>query len=292
MVFSSLVFIYAFLPVFVLLATAMRRWISIQNIVLLIASLIFYSWGEPKYIWLFSGTVFINWFLVLSTTYIKSKRIVRAIGFSTIILNLLILFWFKYAGWIGRAFQLSIGSAVLPIGISFYTFQAISYVADVTLLEKYEAERNPFNVGLYIAFFPQLIAGPIVRYEEMREQIRNRRMTLDGFETGCFRFVLGFCKKVLLADSMAVIVDKAFTAGDGLTFPFAWLGAIAYSFQILMDFSGYSDMAIGLGGMFGFRIPENFNIPYRASSIRDFWRRWHITLRNCHETERPFGRMM
>lgn len=278
MVFSSLVFVFGFLPLCLILVIITYKWTKTQNVLLLLASMLFYTWGEPKYIWLFSGTIFTNWLLVLSTVKITNRRIVRAIGIFTIGLDLLILFWFKYAGWIGGAFHLSIGSIVLPIGISFYTFQAISYVADVTLLDKYEVERNPINVGLYIAFFPQLIAGPIVRYEDMREQIKNRRMSFDGFEAGCFRFVLGFYKKVLLADSMAVIANKAFGSGDNLTFSFAWLGAIAYSFQILMDFSGYSDMAIGLGAMFGFRIPENFDNPYKASTIRDFWRRWHITL--------------
>ena len=278
MVFSSLIFVYGFLPLVILLAVITCKWTKIQNIILLFASLLFYSWGEPKHIWLFAGTVLFNWLFVLISAYIPNKSWVRTIGVLTISLDIGILFWFKYAGWIGKAFGLSLGSTVLPIGISFYTFQAISYVADVTLMEKYPAERNLVNVGLYIAFFPQLIAGPIVRYEDMRDQIRERKMSLDRFEEGCFRFILGFCKKVLLADSMAVIVNKAFSDGSVLSFSFAWLGAIAYTFQILMDFSGYSDMAIGLGSMFGFRIPENFDNPYKAASIRDFWRRWHITL--------------
>ena len=278
MVFSSLVFIFAFLPLCTILAATVGKWTRIQNVVLLAASLLFYSWGEPKYILLFAGTVAGNWLLVLLAGRIGREPAARAVGVTAIVLDLAVLFWFKYAGWIGGMLGISMGAAVLPIGISFYTFQAISYVADVTLLDKYEAEKNPINVGLYIAFFPQLIAGPIVRYEEMRDQIRVRRMTLDGFEEGCFRFILGFCKKVLLADSMAVIVNKAFSDGTSLTPSFAWLGAIAYTLQIFMDFSGYSDMAIGLGAMFGFRIPENFENPYKASSIRDFWRRWHITL--------------
>lgn len=241
-------------------------------------SLLFYSWGEPKYIWLFLGTITINWLFVLIGTRLKSLKSRKLIGAITIALNLLILFWFKYAGWIGGFWNLNIGSIVLPIGISFYTFQAISYVADVLLMNKYNAEKNPVNVGLYIAFFPQLIAGPIIRYEDMQYQIRNRRMSIDAFESGCFRFVFGFCKKVLLADSMAVIVNKAWSNVTELTSLFAWLGAIAYTLQIFLDFSAYSDMAIGLGGMFGFTIPENFNNPYKAKSIRDFWRRWHITL--------------
>ena len=278
MVFSSLIFAYGFLPPVIILAFLTRRRIQIQNVILLLASLIFYLWGEQDYIWLFIGTIFINWLLVLMSTLINSRKGVRAVGICAIIFDLGILLWFKYARWIGGIFNLSVGSSVLPIGISFYTFQAISYVADVTLMEKYPADRNPVNVGLYIAYFPQLIAGPIVRYEDLKEQIKARQMTMDGFELGCFRFILGFCKKVLLADSMAVIANKAFSDGSELTLAFAWLGAVAYAFQIFMDFSGYSDMAIGLGEMFGFEIPENFNNPYKASTIRDFWRRWHITL--------------
>ena len=278
MVFSSLIFIYAFLPICWILAIATCRWTKVQNILLLILSILFYAWGEPKYIWLFVLTVIVNWLSVLMSATIHQVTLRKAIGIVIIAIDVAILFWFKYAGWIGEAFGINIGSTVLPIGISFYTFQAISYVADVTLLNKYEAEKNPVSVGLYIAFFPQLIAGPIVRYKDMREQIRARRMTIESFESGCFRFALGFCKKVLLADSMAVIANKAFTDGAELTCLFAWLGAIAYTLQIFMDFSGYSDMAIGLGSMFGFRIPENFNTPYKASTIRDFWRKWHITL--------------
>ena len=258
------------------------KWTIVQNIALLLLSLLFYAWGEPKYILLFISTVFINWVMVLIGTIVsdnmKNKTVEKIFGLVTISFDLLILFWFKYAGWISGMFNSKLGSSVLPLGISFYTFQAISYVADVCLMNKYNAEKNPVNVGLYVAFFPQLIAGPIVRYEDIAEQIKNRKMTLDAFEVGCFRFILGLCKKVLLADSMAVIVNKAWSSGAELTSTFAWLGAIAYTFQIFMDFSGYSDMAIGLGAMFGFVFPENFDCPYKASTIRDFWRRWHITL--------------
>ena len=278
MVFSSLIFVFGFLPPVLILSFLFRRWINIQNAILFFASLLFYMWGELEYIWLFILTILLNWLLTLIAGQNKNILLRRIIGTAAIVFDILILFWFKYAGWIGNAFGCSIGSAILPIGISFYIFQAVSYVADVTLLDKYKAEKNPVNVGFYIAFFPQLIAGPIVRYKEIKEQIRDRRMTIDLFEEGCFRFIFGFCKKVLLADSMAVIVNKAFSAETKLTFSFAWLGAVAYTFQIFMDFSGYSDMAIGLGAMFGFKIPENFDNPYKAQSIRDFWRRWHITL--------------
>lgn len=153
MVFSSLIFAYGFLPLVILLVFVTSKWTANQNVVLLIASLLFYSWGEPKHIWLFIGTVLINWLLVLLSSFFKGKRVVKVVGAATIFLNLGILFWFKYAGWIGGALGLTLGSTVLPIGISFYTFQAISYVADVTMMGKYPAEKNPVNVGLYIAFF-------------------------------------------------------------------------------------------------------------------------------------------
>lgn len=278
MIFSSLIFVFGFLPPLLVLIFFFHKWINVQNIILFFASLLFYTWGEPKYIGLFVSIIVLNWMLTLIAEQNKHLLLHRIIGTVTISFDVLILFWFKYAKWIGNVFGYSIGIDVLPIGISFYMFQAISYVADVVLLDKYKAEKNPINVGLYIAFFPQLIAGPIVRYEEIKEQISDREITIDFFEEGCFRFVFGFCKKVLLADSMAVIVNKAFFIGTELTFSFAWLGAIAYTLQIFMDFSGYSDMAIGLGLMFGFKIPENFNNPYKARSIQDFWRRWHITL--------------
>lgn len=277
MVFSSLEFVFCFLPV-VLLAVVLVRKTQFQNWLLLCASLVFYSWGEPKYVFLFAATILLNWALVWLADSRTNSRVRKIIGVLAICLDAGILFWFKYAHWIGSMVGFSIASSVLPVGISFYTFQAISYVADVTLMNKYRAERNPAHVGLYISFFPQLIAGPIVRYEEMSEQIKSRRMTMNSFEEGSFRFIIGFCKKVLLADSMGVIVNRAFGSVSALASFFAWLGAVAYAFQIYFDFSGYSDMAIGLGKMFGFNIPENFRDPYHAKSIRDFWRRWHITL--------------
>jgi len=199
-----------------------------------------------------------------------------------IIFNILILFTFKYLNFfadnIAELLHISsiIPTIALPIGISFFTFQAMSYIIDV-YREKKPSQKNPLFVGLYIAFFPQLIAGPIVRYETVADQIQNRKESYELFANGVFRFVFGLGKKVVLANSFAIIADSAF----GMTIPtfsMAWLGAIAYSLQILFDFSGYSDMAIGLGKMFGFQFEENFNRPYLASSISDFWRRWHISM--------------
>lgn len=286
MVFSSLIFVWAFLPITIIIGFITRNHIKIQNCLLLLASLLFYSWGEPNHIWLFLFTILLCWLMTLISSYIKQNRIKKVLGILTISIDLLILFRFKYANWcmgnILSKFDWNITNTdiLLPIGISFYTFQAISYVADVMLMNKYKAEKSPIVVGLYIAFFPQLVAGPIVRFYDIAPQIRSRKISLDEFTEGTLRFLYGFSKKVLLADSMAVIANQAFLnqANGTLTTSFSWLGAIAYTFQIYCDFSAYSDMAIGMGHMFGLKIPENFNKPYQARSMRDFWQRWHISL--------------
>ena len=203
----------------------------------------------------------------------------------TIIINLSILFIFKYLMFtltnINNIFgsNLSVPNITLPIGISFFTFQAISYVIDV-YRKNGEVQKNPLNVALYIAFFPQLIAGPIVRYETIAKQIKSRQETFDDFASGVCRFMVGLGKKVLLSNTLAIVADNAFNMNsiNELSVSMAWLGAIAYTFQIYYDFSGYSDMAIGLGKMFGFSFLENFNYPYISKSISEFWRRWHISL--------------
>ena len=278
MVFSSLIFISGFLPPCVILCVLFRKNEWIQNVILLAASLVFYAWGDPRQIVLFAVTILLNWLLTLVSEKAERRNTVRITGICTILMDISILVWFKYAGWLGQGLGITIGGTALPLGISFFTFQEISYVADVMLLRKHPAEKNPINFALYIAFFPQLIEGPIVRFGEIQEQIRNRRIGPDLIEQGAFRFLYGFCKKVLIADTLAIVVDKAFSSGSELGASFAWLGAVAYMLQLFIDFSGYSDMAVGLGAMFGIKIPENFNCPYRARSIRDFWRRWHITL--------------
>ena len=286
MVFSSLIFVFGLLPMCIIGGFVTRNRVKLQNFFLLLMSLVFYSWGEPKYIYLFLFTIIINWAFAYISSFFDDKLIRKLIGLVSVFIDLSILFWFKYSGWcfteVNELFGLNlyVPVTVLPIGISFYTFQAISYVADVTLMEKYEAQKNPINVGLYIAFFPQLIAGPIVRYEDLAEKMESRKMSLEEFSDGTLRFLYGFCKKILLADSVAVIVDKAFSnlGSNELTMSFAWLGAIAFSLQIFLDFSAYSDMAIGLGHMFGFTIRENFNVPYKARTVQDFWRRWHMSL--------------
>ena len=225
-----------------------------------------------------------NWLLGLLVHRFKGRKtIIRLVITLATFFNLGILFIFKYLmfslsninGLFGL--QLTVPVIALPIGISFFTFQAFSYVLDVNRGVG-EVQKNPLYVGLYIAFFPQLIAGPIVRYETVAQEINHRKETLDDFTSGVTRFITGFLKKVLLANTMALVADSAFDGDATISVAFAWLGVFAYAFQIYFDFSGYSDMAIGLGKMFGFHFLENFDYPYISKSISEFWRRWHISL--------------
>ena len=281
MLFSTSIFIFAFLPCVLLgyygLFRKSRKW---QNIFLTVASLFFYAWGEPWFVLVMVGSILCNWaFALLLDTRREKARLIIALS---LLVNLGIIFIFKYLtftleninGIIGGGIKIPIIN--LPIGISFFTFQAMSYVFDVNRGHG-KAQRNPLDVALYISLFPQLIAGPIVRYETIAEQIHNRRETLDDFSAGVCRFIVGLAKKVLLANTLAVVADAAFAA-DARSASFAWLGLLAYTFQIYYDFSGYSDMAIGLGRMFGFKFLENFDYPYISRSITEFWRRWHISL--------------
>ena len=256
-----------------------------QNVMLLIASLIFYAWGEPKYVLIMIASIIVNYALGLLVDKVRHRKVLsRLVIALTAVLNLSVLFIFKYLMFTVdninsiAGLNLSVPNIALPIGISFFTFQAMSYVIDV-YREKGEAQKNPLNVGLYISFFPQLIAGPIVRYETVAYQIKHRVETFDNFSTGVVRFIIGLAKKVLLANTMGVVADYSFDMPNSeLTVVMAWIGAIAYSLQIFFDFSGYSDMAIGLGKMFGFDFLENFDYPYISKSITEFWRRWHISL--------------
>ena len=230
-----------------------------QNVMLLIASLIFYAWGEPKYVLIMIASIIVNYALGLLVDKVRHRKVLsRLVIALTAVLNLSVLFIFKYLMFTVdninsiAGLNLSVPNIALPIGISFFTFQAMSYVIDV-YREKGEAQKNPLNVGLYISFFPQLIAGPIVRYETVAYQIKHRVETFDNFSTGVVRFIIGLAKKVLLANTMGVVADYSFDMPNSeLTVVMAWIGAIAYSLQIFFDFSGYSDMAIGLGKMFGF----------------------------------------
>lgn len=283
MVFSSLEFLLLFLPVTTALYYIIPKHLRMaRNILLAVLSLLFYAWGEPVFVLVMIGSIVINYLLALfiSSDRVKRKKLVLAF---TVAVNIGLLFVFKYLNFTADTVNKIAGSDVLkvrhialPIGISFFTFQAMSYVIDV-YRGKGKAQKNPLNVVLYISFFPQLIAGPIVRYETIAEQINDRQESYENLCEGVKRFCVGFIKKVLIANNIALIADRAFGM-TSLPVTFAWLGAISYSLQILFDFSGYSDMAIGLGSMFGFRFNENFDYPYISKSITEFWRRWHISL--------------
>jgi len=265
MLFTSLEFVILFLPAVLLVYCLLPFQYGLKNLWLLAASIAFYAWGEPKFVFAMLASVVFNWFLAL---FVRQRAPVL---WCAVAGNVALLFVYKYLNFVTGGWT----QIVLPIGISFFTFQAISYVVDV--YRGLPAQKNPLKVALYISLFPQLIAGPIVRYATVAAQIEDRRMTRDLFTDGVYRFLLGFNKKVLLANVFAETADRAFSlaAPDaGL----AWLGAIGYMFQIFYDFSGYSDMAVGLGKMFGFTFPENFNYPYIARSASEFWRRWHMSL--------------
>ena len=280
MVFSSGIFLFLFLPIVLLIYyNPLIRSRSFRNIFLFLASIIFYAWGEPVYVLLMLSSIVVNWLFGRCIMAGKNSTVIAALA---VVYNLAFLFVFKYLDFAitncNNLLNLSIPlfGIELPIGISFYTFQAMSYVIDVKRKPEL-AQRSLLNVGLYIACFPQLIAGPIVRYETVAQQIRERTESWNDVTVGLRRFLWGLAKKVILANNLAKFADLAFD-GTELSTALAWLGAAAYMLQIYFDFSAYSDMAIGLGRMFGFRFDENFNYPYAASSITDFWRRWHISL--------------
>jgi alginate O-acetyltransferase complex protein AlgI len=295
MLFSSLIFIALFLPaVLFFYYVVFKKTRKGQNTLLLISSLFFYAWGEPKFILVMLLSILMNWvFGLFADAYgrgrgggpLRRPAKAKAVLVVTVAFNIGVLFIFKYLNFaventndlFGAHFP--VPGIALPIGISFFTFQAMSYVFDVWRGNA-DVQRSPFNVGLYISFFPQLIAGPIVRYRTIAEQIMGRRETWEDFSEGVNRFITGFAKKILIANNVALIADRAFAAsaaGEN-TVLLAWLGVIAYTLQIYYDFSGYSDMAIGLGRMFGFHFLENFNYPYIAKSTSEFWRRWHMSL--------------
>lgn len=282
MVFSSSIFIFAFLPIVLFVYYTART--KYQNVILLFASLLFYAYGEPSFVLVMMLSICANYTfaLLLEKNPRHCKRLL--ILWATLIFNLGLLFWFKYLGFAQDIVNKLTGRnlfwgpvPILPIGISFFTFQAMSYVLDV-YAGRAKVERNPLNVALYISFFPQLIAGPIVRYNTIAEQIHKRTVTLERFGYGVHRFILGLAKKVIIANNVAVVAQTAFEAGTGKSLLLYWLGAIAFTLQIFFDFAGYSDMAIGLGKMFGFDFLENFQYPYISGSITEFWRRWHISL--------------
>ena len=286
MVFSSITFLFFFLPAVLLLNGCTRGRAS--NVLLLVASLLFYAWGEGIYLLVMLASVLGNFVAGLFIDHFRPTRAGRAALGLGVGLNLVLLGFFKYAGFLVDNLNqvlalvglpgVALGPVHLPIGISFFTFQAISYLMDVHR-GTVRAQRNPLDLGLYIALFPQLIAGPIVRYHDIAAEIVRRRVTSADFAAGAERFLYGLAKKVLLANPLGLVADKIFALPAAELSPsLCWLGALCYTFQIYYDFSGYSDMAIGLGRMFGFHFLENFNYPYIARSIREFWRRWHISL--------------
>ncbi|MCI8366280.1 MAG: MBOAT family protein [Eggerthellaceae bacterium] len=286
MVFSSSVFLFAFLPLFLAAYFAMPRR-GAKNVVLLLFSLLFYAWGEPVYVWLMVGSICFNWAFgfAIGKCAESSRGLRRALLVADLALNLLILGFYKYQGFIAQNVNAALGeefiaelNLALPIGISFFTLQAITYVVDV-YRGQVRAQRNPLYLGMYIAMFPQLVAGPIVRYSDIEAEIDNRRVTLAGFAQGVRLFIIGLGKKVLLANTAGTLADSLLTqkAAD-IGFLGCFSGVTAYTFQIYFDFSGYSDMAIGLGKMMGFDYPRNFNYPYTSTSATEFWRRWHMSL--------------
>lgn len=299
--FSSTIFLFAFLPVTLFGYYLLDR--RFKNGFLLLMSLLFYAWGEPKFVFVMLGSILANYFFALLidrnlkqaensrnvATGQRYKGRAKAYLVLMVAVNLALFFVYKYLDFSIRNINVLGGllgvqpiplrNITLPIGISFFTFQAMSYVFDV-YYRKGEVKKSPLDVALYVAFFPQLIAGPIVRYETVAKEIRFRKENLPDFSAGVKRFVIGLAKKVIISNSVAIIADQAFgyTNFSELSVAFAWLGSISYTLQIYYDFSGYSDMAIGLGLMFGFHFNENFNYPYIARTVSDFWRRWHISL--------------
>ncbi len=280
MLFSSIPFLYVFLPATLLLYFAAPR--RMKNAVLLLCSLVFYGWGEPKYLLLMLFSIAQGYLFGLLIEKYRGKTRSTVFFWLSVSLSLLLLAYFKYADFFLDSFRAVTGLPVpalqiaLPIGISFYTFQILSYVVDVRRGDA-SAQKNPIDLAAYIAMFPQLIAGPIVRYTDVAAQLRTRTHTRAGTAAGTRRFVLGLAKKILIANVLGQLVQQFQTAQDP-DMLFHWLYAVGFMLQIYFDFSAYSDMAIGLGAIFGFRFSENFNYPYCSASITEFWRRWHISL--------------
>lgn len=282
MVFSSTIFLCVYLPLVLLGYYICPK--KGRNLFLLIASLVFYAWGEPKYVFLMIFSILVNYIFgrLMDKNRGRQKRMKLLLVLSVVI-DIGLLSVFKYTDFIITNVNAIFGSSfdllniALPIGISFYTFQAMSYTIDV-YRNDVRVQKNLIDFGMYITMFPQLIAGPIVRYADVQDQLAERSVTTADFSEGVMRFVVGLGKKVLLANQMGAVWSEIYALGGDVSALMAWTGAIAYTFQIYFDFSGYSDMAIGLGRMFGFKFPENFRYPYQSVSITDFWRRWHITL--------------
>lgn len=285
MIFSSVFFMFVFLPIVLLVYFLVPK--ALKNAVIFLFSLVFYAWGEPVYIVLMLFSILYNYVAGIEIAYHrkwKDKRWVNITFWMAVAVNLGVLGFFKYYGFLLQnlnailPFDIPFRELPLPIGISFYTFQTLSYIIDV-YRDKVKVQRNLISFGAYISMFPQLIAGPIVRYADVEEQLQNRRVSMLKFGDGVTWFLCGLGKKVLLANNIGMAYDAiAALPADRLSAATAWIGCAAYTFQIYFDFSGYSDMAIGLGKMFGFDFMRNFQYPYTSESITDFWRKWHISL--------------
>ena len=281
MVFSSTVFLFLFLPIVVIIYyNPFIKGLAFKNGLLLLASLAFYAWGEPVFVFLMIFSIFVSWVIGLLIEKAQSKaKLVLTVG---IVYHIIVLFTFKYLGFFAQQvgmlfFHKNINLGIeLPIGISFFTFQMMSYLFDV-YYKKADVQKNVFKLALYVSLFPQLIAGPIVRYNQVEEEINKRTISKVDFTEGMERFIYGLAKKVLLSNYLAFVADTVFGSAER-SVAAAWFGVICYSLQIYYDFSGYSDMAIGLGRIFGFHFSENFNYPYISKSVTEFWRRWHISL--------------
>lgn len=281
MAFSSVAFLFGFLPL-VLICTFLlpRKWRKIRNLVLLVFSLGFYAWGGLRLLPILLGSCLLNWGAGLLME--RGGRYRKSIFVLAVVLNVGMLGYYKYTGFLvenlnALGLQLSMPEILLPAGVSFFVFQAIAYLTDV-YRGTIPAEHNPLRLSLFMAFFPQLLQGPILRYGDFSPQLDMRRESIHDACEGATRFCFGLAKKLLLADALGQTANAAFAAGDGLTIGMAWLGAVAYTLQLYFDFSGYTDMALGLGRIFGFHLPENFNYPYISKSASEFWRRWHMTL--------------
>ena len=282
MVFSSLVFLFVFLPIVLVLYYLSGK--KYRNYLLLLASLFFYAWGEPTYVVIMLVSIGANYLCGLLVDEKRADKVRVAGVVISVIFNICMLGLFKYSGFFVKNINvvfntsLPVPEIALPLGISFFTFQAMSYVIDVYRKDA-KVQKNIFDLSLYISLFPQLVAGPIVRYQTVADQIEEREHNIIKFGDGVRRFIIGLGKKVLLSNSLGMLADSVFGMQTyQLTVVSTWLGILAYSLQIFFDFSGYSDMAIGLGKMFGFEFLENFNYPYISQSASEFWRRWHISL--------------
>jgi alginate O-acetyltransferase complex protein AlgI len=281
MEFSSLIFLFLFLPAFLLLFFLLKK--QAHNIFLLLVSLAFYAWGETQFVLLLLISIIVNYIMGLLVDAVETKVLKKTLFITAAAVNLGLLVYFKYTHFILE----NLGAADparsihLPIGISFYTFQALSFLVDI-YRKTVDMDKNPLNFGLYMTLFPKLITGPIIPYHNLMRQIQaKRQVTLDDFAEGVKRFTMGLGKKVLIADTLSRPANQVFALpAPELTASVAWLGILCYTLQIYFDFSGYTDMAVGIGRMCGFKLPENFNYPYIANSIKEFWKRWHISLAN------------